>query len=186
MILLTACGSPGADGLSAEVQNQVDQSETPTPTPDDPGTSPTSPPAAAHDFSAQCHIDVDSDGPNTQWVRMEICRLVNVARAEAGLPPLTLEVQRTQVAQAHAKDMYVNGYFSHTNLSGQSSFDRLRAAGITFGSSGENIAKGAGSAQEIMNLWMNSEGHRANILRSSYKRLGVGNYKTRWVQVFTD
>ena len=88
--------------------------------------------------------------------------------------------------------MHNNSYFSHTNLSGESPFDRLKKAGISYRSAGENIAAGQSTPSEVVSAWMNSEGHRKNILNSSYNKMGLGyykgtkGYKTYWTQVFTN
>ncbi|MBQ7751966.1 MAG: hypothetical protein IJR79_03235 [Clostridia bacterium] len=121
----------------------------------------------------------------------EVLRLVNEQRANYGLSQLTYSTQLEAVAYAHSKDMALNNYFSHTNLSGQSPFDRMKAAGISYRSAAENIAAGQKTPQEVVNAWMNSAGHRANILNSSVTKMGVGiysggSYGVYWTQLFTD
>ncbi|GAE89948.1 hypothetical protein JCM21531_3523 [Acetivibrio straminisolvens JCM 21531] len=80
-----------------------------------------------------------------------------------------------KVAWAHSKDMIINDFFSHNNLHGESPFDRMKKAGITYSSAGENIAIGQIDAIYAHEAWMNSPGHRANIL-GKFERLGVGVY----------
>jgi uncharacterized protein YkwD len=85
--------------------------------------------------------------------------------------------------------MAKNNFFSHTNLKGQSPFDRLKNAGITYKTAGENIAMGQKSAQEVFNSWMNSEVHRANILNGSFNKMGGGlsdSSSKYWTQIFTN
>ena len=119
----------------------------------------------------------------------EVLRLVNEQRANYGLSALSYSTQLEAVAYAHSKDMAQNNYFSHTNLSGQSPFDRMKAAGISYRSAAENIAAGQKTPQEVVNAWMNSSGHRANILNSSVTKMGVGiysggSYGVYWTQLF--
>ena len=119
----------------------------------------------------------------------QVVRLVNQERAAAGLGSLASDSQLTAVAQRKAEDMAKNGYFSHTSPTYGSAFDMLKAAGISYRTAGENIAKGQKTAETVMNGWMNSSGHRANILSSGYTRIGVGyavdgSGTPYWVQIF--
>jgi uncharacterized protein YkwD len=82
-------------------------------------------------------------------------------------------VEAATSARKHSEDMGANNFFAHTNLQGNSPFDRMEAAGVTFSMAGENIAMGQQSAIYAHEGWMNSEGHRSNIL-TDFKRLGVG------------
>lgn len=118
-----------------------------------------------------------------------VLKLVNEERAKQGLKSLTLSSNLTSIANTKAKDMAVNNYFSHTSPTYGSPFQMLQHFGVTYRSAGENIAAGQKSPQEVMTAWMNSSGHRANILNSSYTELGVGyyaggSYGTEWVQLF--
>lgn len=119
----------------------------------------------------------------------EILALVNQERAASGLKALTLHEGAQAVARLKAEDMAENGYFSHTSPTYGSAFDMLSARGIAYTSAGENIAAGQKTASSVMNSWMNSSGHRANILGSQYTSMGVGyavsaSGKPYWVQVF--
>lgn len=117
----------------------------------------------------------------------EILTLVNNERSKQGLKPLTLSAKLTEVATEKAKDMAVNNYFSHTSPTYGSPFDMMKKFGVSYKSAGENIAAGQKTPAEVMQAWLNSSGHRANILNSSYTELGVGYYKgskTYWVQQF--
>jgi uncharacterized protein YkwD len=118
--------------------------------------------------------------------REQVCELVNRVRSENGLPPMRLSARLSNVAQNHANDMYTQGYFSHKNPLGESSFDRMAKEGITYTNAGENIAKGQPTPQEVMKSWMNSPGHRANILSPKFLKLGVGYREAHWVQDFTN
>lgn len=116
----------------------------------------------------------------------EVVRLVNEIRAENGLNELTYNWELSRVARYKSQDMKDNKYFSHTSPVYGSPFQMMKAFGITYRSAGENIARGQRSPQEVVNAWMNSSGHRANILNASYTQIGVGyvadgNY---WKQMF--
>lgn len=125
--------------------------------------------------------------PAASSYAQQVVDLVNAQRATQGLSALTMDAKLAEVAQAKAQDMHDNRYFSHTSPTYGSPFDMMRAFGVSYRTAGENIAMGYPSAQAVMNGWMNSSGHRANILNSAYTRIGVGyvadgNY---WVQEFT-
>jgi uncharacterized protein YkwD len=108
----------------------------------------------------------------------ELLTLTNAERQKYNLAPLTLSSQLGQAAQGHADDMANNNYFSHTGLNGSSVSDRVRATGYSYRSVGENIAAGQRSPSDVIQGWMNSTGHRANILNSGYTQIGFG-YSTQ-------
>lgn len=116
----------------------------------------------------------------------EVVRLVNVERARNGLSALTENWELSRVARYKSKDMHDRGYFSHTSPTYGSPFDMMKNFGISYRTAGENIAKGYRTPQEVVNGWMNSEGHRANILNASFKQIGVGYYAdgNYWTQMF--
>ncbi|MBR3941838.1 MAG: CAP domain-containing protein [Clostridia bacterium] len=122
----------------------------------------------------------------------QVLDLVNAERTKHGLGKLTLDTKLNVVALAHSEDMAKNKYFSHTNLKGQSPFDRIKAAGVSYRNAAENIAVGQKSPEQVVKSWMNSEGHRKNILNGAFKKMGLGyvkaqgGYGTYWTQVFTD
>ena len=115
----------------------------------------------------------------------QVLSLVNTQRKNAGLAALTMDSALNNVAVAKAKDMINNNYFSHNSPTYGSPFDMMKKFGVTYRTAGENIAKGQSTAQQVMNDWMNSPGHRANILNSSYTKIGIGYYNGAWVQEFT-
>jgi len=115
----------------------------------------------------------------------QVLDLVNQERQKAGLNTLTMDSRLSKVAMDKAQDMYNNNYFDHQSPTYGSPFDMMNANGITYNSAGENIAKGQTSPTEVMNQWMNSPGHRANILNSSYTKIGIAYYNNEWVQEFT-
>ncbi|MFC7370563.1 LysM peptidoglycan-binding domain-containing protein [Fictibacillus iocasae] len=114
----------------------------------------------------------------------EVAALVNKERQNAGLPALALNEELSSVALVKAKDMIQQNYFSHTSPVYGSPFDMMKRFGVPYTAAGENIAKGQPSAAEVMKDWMNSQGHRENILSSSYDSIGVGYYQGAWVQLF--
>lgn len=119
----------------------------------------------------------------------EILKLVNKERQKAGVPDLTLSDTLTKIATVKAKDMAEKNYFSHQSPTYGSPFDMLKHFGVSYSYAGENIAAGQKTAAEVMNSWMNSSGHKANILNKNYTQLGVGftnggQYGTEWVQLF--
>jgi hypothetical protein len=121
----------------------------------------------------------------------ELLRLVNLEREKVGLSALSLSPKLGNAAQKHAEDMATNLYFSHTGQNGSSVSDRTKAVGYESGFVGENIAAGGSTPAETMNQWMNSQGHRENILRKEYQAIGFGysfdntsEYEHYWVQVF--
>ncbi len=116
----------------------------------------------------------------------QVVALVNEQRAAIGLSPLKLSTELSNVARAKSQDMSDNNYFSHTSPRYGSPFDMLKSFGISYRAAGENIAMGYATPQAVVNAWMNSAGHRANILNASFTQIGVGyvadgNY---WTQEF--
>ncbi len=116
----------------------------------------------------------------------EVVRLVNEIRVENGLKALTYNWELSRVARYKSQDMKDNQYFSHTSPVYGSPFQMMKNFGIKYRSAGENIARGQRSPQAVVNAWMNSSGHRANILNASFTEIGVGyvadgNY---WTQMF--
>lgn len=119
----------------------------------------------------------------------QVASLTNSERKAAGLGSLTLDSQLSKLARMKAEDMAKKGYFSHTSPTYGSAFDMMKKYGVSYRTAGENIAKGQKTPEAVMNGWMNSSGHRANILSSAYTHIGVGYAKdskgnTYWVQIF--
>lgn len=110
--------------------------------------------------------------------------MVNAQRTKAGLGSLSNDDKLANMAMVKAQDMIQNNYFDHNSPTYGSPFDMMRQFQITYRSAGENIAKGQSSPEQVMNDWMNSPGHRANILNSSFTKLGVAYYNGAWVQEF--
>jgi uncharacterized protein YkwD len=149
-------------------------------TPSRPGTPP--PPAPAPVTSAPAG--------NTS-VAAQVVALTNAERAKAGCGPLSVDGTLTAVAQAHSQDMATHNYFDHNSQDGRSPFDRITAAGYSFSTAAENIAAGQRTPQDVMTSWMNSPGHKANILNCALHQIGVGyatasssQYGVYWTQDF--
>lgn len=131
-------------------------------------------------------ISVPADDTSVDAYESEVVRLVNNIRKQNGLSELKTNWELSRVARIKSQDMADKGYFSHTSPTYGSPFDMMKNFGISYKSAGENIAKGQRSAQAVVNAWMNSSGHRANILNSSYTHIGVG-YSAKgnlWTQMF--
>ena len=116
----------------------------------------------------------------------QVVDLTNQERAKQGLPALKVDLELSKVAREKSLDMQKNNYFSHTSPTYGSPFDMMKQFGISYKTAGENIAKGQRTPQEVVNAWMNSSGHRQNILSSNFTHIGVGyvaegNY---WTQQF--
>ena len=118
----------------------------------------------------------------------EVVRLVNIERTSRGLPALTMDTKLNAAAAERAEETITR--FAHERPDGSSCFTILQEYGISYRTAAENIAGGQGTPAAVVNSWMNSEGHRANILNSSLRKIGVGyarggQYGTYWVQLFT-
>ena len=131
---------------------------------------------------------ITGDGQiNQDDAAAQVVNLVNEERAKAGLSPLTADRSVTSAAQRRAREIETN--FSHTRPNGSSFSTALSEAGVNYRSSGENIAYGQTSASSVMQGWMNSPGHRANILNANFTAIGVGYYRNAaginyWTQLF--
>ena len=117
----------------------------------------------------------------------EVVRLVNIERAKKGLAPVKENWELSRVARYKSTDMKTKGYFDHYSPTYGSPFDMMKKFGFKFYSAGENIAMGQRTPQEVMTAWMNSPGHRANILKADFKEIGVGlarDGSMYWTQMF--
>lgn len=110
--------------------------------------------------------------------------IVNDHRESVGCPRLTWNEAVAEVAQHHSEDMVDRDYFDHTNPDGESPFDRLQGAGIAYSGAAENIAWGYATAEAVLEGWLNSSGHKANIERCSMTEHGVGLFQSRWTHLF--
>lgn len=125
----------------------------------------------------------------TKSIENQVVQLTNQERAKYGLKPLVADWELARVARYKSADMRDRNYFSHTSPTYGSPFDMMKNFGISYRSAGENIAAGQRTPQEVVTAWMNSEGHRKNILSSGYTHIGVGyaqggSKQHYWTQMF--
>lgn len=123
---------------------------------------------------------------NVSNYESQVVELVNKERTSRGLSPLTLNAELSRVARIKSEDMRDNGYFNHNSPTYGSPFDMMKSFGINYQTAGENIAMGQQTPEAVVTAWMNSDGHRANILNANFTQIGVGytsqgNY---WTQMF--
>ena len=111
---------------------------------------------------------------NTSTYEQQVIDLINEIRVKNGLSPLTENTALSRCAKAKSQDMHDKRYFSHQSPTYGSPFDMMKQFGITYRTAGENIAMGQTTPQAVVNAWMNSEGHRANILNASFTQIGMG------------
>lgn len=150
-----------------------------------PVAKPTQSPAAN---PTQAPAAIPEQTEETLLFQQKVLELVNIERAAQGLGEMTLDDSLCSAAGIRANELITK--FSHTRPDGTSCFTVLRELGISYLATGENIAYGYMTPEQVMDGWMNSEGHRANILSPKYNKLGVGYVKTGsvpyWVQLFTN
>lgn len=139
--------------------------------------------------------EIPEDKPETEqpeennWsvFAQQVLELVNEERAKAGAAPLKMNVKAVQAAEIRAEEIVTS--FSHTRPNGSNFATALTESGVNFKTAGENIAWGQKTPQEVMNAWMNSQGHRANILNTAFTEIGIGVYQAPsgtmyWTQLF--
>lgn len=119
-------------------------------------------------------LSIPKEDQTTLSYEEEVVRLVNAERAKVGLSPLTMNWELSRVARYKSEDMRQKRYFDHTSPTYGSPFDMMRSFGITYRAAGENIAMGYATPAAVVNAWMNSSGHRANILSAKFTQIGVG------------
>ena len=118
--------------------------------------------------------------------QQQVTIIVNQQRASYQENTVQMDPTLNAVAQAYAYDMYMRSYFSHVSPEGATMGMRLRAGNAPYGWAGENIALGQKDSVEVMTSWMNSKGHRDNILNTHFTKMGVGHYGNIWAEEFTD
>ncbi len=168
----------GQEAVPTPTQEQQQQS-TPFPTQQEQLRQPNQVPAQQQQQTAPA--------TNRQAVQ-QVIDLTNAQRRQNGLSPLSADAKLNSVAQAKSADMQQNNYFSHSSPTYGSPFDMMRDQGVSYQSAGENIAKGQRTPQEVVQAWMNSEGHRKNILSSNFTHIGIGYDPNghHWVQMFIE
>ncbi len=122
------------------------------------------------------------------WAQ-RVLELTNAERAKAGVGPLEWDDTLAELGRAHCEDMVSRDFFSHDNPDGETPFDRMKKAGVSYRAAGENIAAGQYSPEAAVEAWMSSPGHKQNILNAEFTSLGVGvvkggEYGIYWAQEF--
>ncbi|MFP5110760.1 CAP domain-containing protein [Bacillaceae bacterium C204] len=187
-------GQPAPTGQPAPIHQPEPKQTAPAPnqpapapaprqtTPAPKQTTPTPAPAPKQPAQTQ---NTPTTGAVSQYVQ-QVINLTNAQRSKNGLPALKADAQLNGVAQKKSLDMQQKNYFSHTSPTYGSPFDMMRDFGVTYKSAGENIAQGQRTPQEVVTAWMNSEGHRKNILSANFTHIGVGYEATgkHWTQMF--
>lgn len=139
----------------------------------------TSPPKSEPDKTAPKSTKVQPSAPASTWAsaqQQEMLGYINSVRAQANLSPLNLDSRLCNGAALKSQDMAVKGYFSHMSPTYGSPFDMMKSLGITYRTAAENIARNS-SVLSAHNAFMNSSGHRANILNPAFTRIGLGFYQ---------
>jgi uncharacterized protein YkwD len=171
-LVITTDGTPPTPVPTATESGEPGATATATPPPSTstpPQPSPSAPPTS----TAPSPSPTESQTGNAAF-EAEVVTIVNQERAKVGCPAVTVDDRLTAAARAHSADMAARNYFSHTTPEGVDFATRITNAGYRWSGAGENIAKGQRTPQEVMTSWMNSDGHKANILNCGYKNLGVG------------
>lgn len=174
------CKNGNCDDDTCTTGDCADGSDNNTETGTEPGSEPSAPENGSNSGSNSSGTTAVSS------YEQQVVTLVNEERAKYGLSALTLNEDLSSVARLKSQDMKDNNYFSHTSPTYGTPFEMMKSFGISYKSAGENIAKGQKTPQEVVTAWMNSEGHRANILSSSYTQIGVGHVSSGnyWTQLF--
>lgn len=134
------------------------------------------------DNQQSCQVEASA---SVLQLEEEACALVNAIRAANGLSSLSIDRSLCAGARIKSQDMEQNRYFSHTSPGYGTPFQMMKTLGISYISAGENIAKGYTDAQAVIDAWMRSPSHRANILSSGYTSMGIGYWNGYWTQWFT-
>ncbi len=155
-------------------------------TPTTPGTTPTTPKPGTTTPGTTTAPGTPAAGGTVDATEARVVELTNAERRKNGLRDLQVDNSLANAAQAKSNDMLSKNYFSHTSPTYGSPFDMMRSFGISYSYAGENIAKGQRSADEVVKAWMNSPGHRANILNGNFTHIGIGHTSSQnyWTQMF--
>ncbi|MEU8566391.1 sigma-70 family RNA polymerase sigma factor [Streptomyces cyaneofuscatus] len=183
--------SPSASASSASPSASASPSKSPSrkPKPKPSPTKSTRPPAPSTSAPAPKPPPPPAPAPAPPASEGgQVLQIVNTERAKEGCGPVTSNDLLATAAQRHSADMAAQDYFSHTSLDGRDPGDRITAAGYRWSTYGENIAKGQRTPADVMRAWMDSPGHRANILNCSFKEMGIGKVDSGggpvWTQKF--
>lgn len=188
-----------APSPSASITSQPSETSTPTNPPPQPSNTPAPPTNSPASTSVPPTNTAEPTNPEpvvcspsgSSAYESEVIQLINQARSGEGLPALTNQSQLTSAARIHSDDMACNNFFSHTSPTTGSPFDRITAAGYSYSWAGENIGAGYPTPADVVSAWLNSAGHRANILNTNYTHIGIGyaawpdsDYGVYWTAVF--
>ncbi|WMX48310.1 sigma-70 family RNA polymerase sigma factor [Streptomyces roseicoloratus] len=180
----TLSSTPSASSSTA----RPSRTAKPSPKPTKPATTKPAPPRTTTPPPPSPRpTATGGSGPTSSSDAAQVIELANAERAKAGCGPLTEHTLLTRAAQGHSDDMAARDFFDHTNPDGADPGDRVTAAGYRWSTYGENIAMGQRTPADVMEAWMNSPGHRANILNCSFKEIGIGIHTAGgpyWTQVF--
>ena len=164
--------APDEETPAPDEETPAPDEETPAPDEERPAPDEETP---APDEGTSAPDKEQTTGGVISAYEAEVIRLVNEIRRQNGLGELTASAELSHVARLKSQDMHDKGYFDHTSPTYGSAFDMLRSFGISYRTAGENIAYGYSTPQAVVDAWMNSSGHRANILNASYTQIGVGH-----------
>ncbi len=184
--------TPNCPNLPSKPNNTPSNpSTTPEQKPDSTPNNPNTAPEQKPDSAPSNPNTTPEQKPSTDFssYQQQVLDLVNAERAKRGISALTLDSSLSSIATKKSQDMVNKNYFDHTSPTYGSPFDMMKQFGISYRTAGENIAKGQKTPQEVVAAWMNSEGHRKNILNPNFTNLGVGiakdsNKTTYWTQMF--
>ena len=160
-----------ANGNYSQLANEILKAKSGASCPNSGSSSKAAPSGST---SSQASSSAQTSAPGYSAFQNEVVRLVNAERAKKGLAALSTDSLLMKTATVKSQDMAKNKYFSHTSPTYGSPFDLMKQYGVSYRTAGENIAMGQTTPAQVMDGWMNSEGHRANILNSAYTRIGVG------------
>ena len=186
-INLPGCELPDNNAPDTDIPETPEAPETEAPGTEAPGTNVPetgTPDTPDHDDTPA----EDNTVPTEHAFIRQVVNLVNAERAKEGLAPLTIDIKVQAAAQVRARECEQS--FSHTRPNGSSFATALKEQNVSYRSAGENIAWGQRSPEEVMKGWMNSPGHRANIMNPNFTTIGVGYYQNAngtnyWCQLFT-
>ncbi len=135
-------------------------------------------------------IEQDNEASSSDYevsaFEQKVLELTNAERAKQGLSPLTIDLELSKVARIKSQDMKNQNYFSHNSPTYGSPFDMMSQFGIAYSAAAENIAQGQTTPEEVVQAWMNSQGHRENIMNANYTHIGIGYVAEGhyWTQMF--
>lgn len=178
------------ESTNKKVEKEVKAPQTPAKEKATPVTNNNNTKAPSNSKNQQVEAPVKTPSNNVSQsvseFEKQVVDLTNAERAKEGLKPLEMHSPLMEVAQAKSEDMAKNNYFSHTSPTYGSPFDQIKSAGISYRSAGENIAQGQRTPQQVVQAWMESPGHRQNIMNANYTHIGVGFVENGyyWTQQF--